>query len=124
MGPDGKTNADPKHKDSLDDIWGTPAPKDASWFDTEADALLIEQHIARVAADPAPAPAATEPGGWRGLAYFRLHGSPRPYWSSYESTLPEWAARIKASGAESWVTLDNTASGAATADALAFQALL
>jgi uncharacterized protein YecE (DUF72 family) len=25
-----------------------------------------------------------EPGGWRGLAYFRLHGSPRIYYSSYE----------------------------------------
>ena len=32
--------------------------------------------VARVAADPAKVPAAAEPGGWRGLAYYRLHGSP------------------------------------------------
>ncbi|HYE27200.1 MAG TPA: hypothetical protein VEA61_03055, partial [Allosphingosinicella sp.] len=33
---------------------------------------LAALRIARVAADPAPVPAGADPGGWRGLAYFRL----------------------------------------------------
>lgn len=96
-------------------------PRHASWFEADADALLARHGIARVAADPAPVPAAAIPGGWRGLAYFRLHGSPRPYWSSYDATaLAAW--RAKAAGeAQAWVIFDNTGSGAATGDALAFQ---
>ena len=35
----------------------------------------------RVAADPAPVAGAERPGGWKGIAYFRLHGAPRMYWS-------------------------------------------
>ncbi|HWU95800.1 MAG TPA: DUF72 domain-containing protein, partial [Sphingomonas sp.] len=79
--------------------------------------------VARVVADPAPVPAATRPGGWPALAYFRLHGSPRIYWSAYEAdALERWIARVRAAEAdESWVIFDNTASGAATADALAFK---
>ncbi len=38
--------------------------------------------------------AAALPGGWRGLAYFRLHGSPKPYWSSYDGdALAAWHAK-------------------------------
>lgn len=92
-----------------------------SWFDPEAEALLIRHRVARAATDPAPVPAAALPGGWHGLAYFRLHGSPRTYWSSYdEAALARWAALADAAGAETWVIFDNTASGAATANALAF----
>lgn len=99
-------------------------PRHPSWFQPEADALLDENRVARVAADPAPVPAAASPGGWPGLAYFRLHGSPRIYWSSYEAAaLAAWAAKA-AEHSESWVIFDNTGSGAATGDALAFQALV
>ena len=38
-----------------------------------------------MAADPAPVPGADEPGGWRGLSYYRLHGSPRIYYSAYSA---------------------------------------
>jgi uncharacterized protein YecE (DUF72 family) len=99
-------------------------PRHASWFTPEADALLVRHRIARVAADPAPVPEAARPGGWLGLAYFRLHGSPRIYWSDYdEAALGRWRALAQATGAETWVIFDNTASGAATADALAFKGL-
>ncbi|MBX3564109.1 MAG: DUF72 domain-containing protein [Sphingomonas sp.] len=98
-------------------------PRHPSWFAAEADALLAGYQIARVAADPAPVPAAARPGGWSGLAYFRLHGSPRIYWSSYdEAARANWAQKAK-SHPESWVIFDNTASGAATRDAMALQAL-
>ncbi|WP_348642724.1 DUF72 domain-containing protein [Mesorhizobium sp. B2-4-15] len=66
-------------------------PRHPSWFDAEAEALLADRRIARVAADPAPVPAAAVPGGWPGLAYFRWHGAPRVYYSDYDA---ESLARI------------------------------
>ena len=101
-------------------------PRHASWFEAEADALLTELHIARVAADPALSPAAAVPGGWGGLAYFRLHGSPVRYRSSYEEErLQAYARQIEASGAQDiWCIFDNTASSAATGNALRLTELL
>jgi uncharacterized protein YecE (DUF72 family) len=75
-----------------------------------------------VAADPARHPGAGEPGGWRGLAYLRLHGSPIMYRSSYGDRIAGYAAALKAeaeAGREAWCVFDNTASSAATGDALA-----
>lgn len=60
-------------------------PRHACWFTDEADELLVRYEIARVAADPARVPAAAVPGGWRGLSYYRLHGSPQIYRSSYDA---------------------------------------
>ena len=72
--------------------------------------------ISRVAADPPPVPAAVAPAGWPRLAYLRLHGSPRKYWSRYEknyiATLATTARSIP-SAEEVWCVFDNTASGAA-----------
>ena len=97
-------------------------PRHPSWFDAEADALLASLRVARVAADPARVPAAAEPGGWRGMAYYRLHGSPRMYYSSYPpETLRALADRLRGDaggGREAWCIFDNTASGAAAANAL------
>ena len=74
------------------------------------------------------APGADEPGGWPGLAYFRLHGSPRVYWSAYPpAALEALAAKIKAlaqAGTPVWCIFDNTGSGAAIPDALATQRLV
>ncbi len=108
-------------------VGGTIAlePRHPSWFEPDAERLLVAHRVARVAADPAPVPAAAEPGGWEGLAYFRLHGSPKPYWSSYDAdALVSWVRKAQAYPGETWVIFDNTGSGAATRDALAFQALL
>jgi uncharacterized protein YecE (DUF72 family) len=78
--------------------------------------------IARVAADPPRAPNGSEPGGWTGLAYYRLHGSPRMYYSSYEPEFIEGlAARLNAlrsAGIPAWCIFDNTTHNAATANAL------
>lgn len=98
-------------------------PRHPSWFGGEAAELLARHQVARVAADPARVPAAAEPGGWPGLVYYRLHGSPRIYYSPYEADyLNALAARLRdeaAAGRQVWCIFDNTASGAATADALA-----
>lgn len=103
-------------------------PRHASWFTDAVDATLSRQRVARVAADPARVPAAADPGGWRGLAYFRLHGAPRIYWSAYEADAidrhTERAAALTRDGVEVWTVFDNTASGAALANAIELQAKL
>ncbi|MEP7086223.1 MAG: DUF72 domain-containing protein [Gemmatimonadota bacterium] len=96
-------------------------PRHASWFTRDVDAWLAERHIARVAADPVLHPGAGEPGGWRGLSYYRLHGSPRVYYSSYDARqIVSLRARLERDDAkEKWCIFDNTASGVATPNAIA-----
>ena len=98
-------------------------PRHATWFDTEADALLARHQVARVAADPAPAAGGAEPGGWPGLTYFRLHGSPRMYWSRYsEEDLSRLADRLRSTATSAvWCVFDNTAAGAALENALSLR---
>jgi uncharacterized protein YecE (DUF72 family) len=94
-------------------------PRHPSWFAEEADDLLRSHRIARVAADPAVTPAAAHPGGWRGITYHRWHGSPDMYRSSYADRLDDIARTLAEDAADAtWCMFDNTASGAATSDAL------
>ena len=107
-------------------------PRHASWFTVPASRLLVEFEIARVAADPLPKGAvgvtpAGEPGGWPGLRYWRLHGSPRVYWSGYEAEfLHRLVERVAEENrkAEIWIIFDNTAQGEATRNALELKAML
>ena len=99
-------------------------PRHPSWFEEDADGFLRSEGVARVAADPARHPRACTPGGWRGLSYFRLHGSPVMYRSSYADRIDDLAAQIKAEddqGRPTWCIFDNTASSAAVTDALQLQ---
>lgn len=97
-------------------------PRHASWFENRADRLLTEFEVARVAADPPRAQRDGEPGGWRGLAYFRLHGSPRMYYSSYHDepldSLAEQMRTLRRRRIPTWCIFDNTTLGAATGNAL------
>lgn len=100
-------------------------PRHASRFDAGADALLASWRVGRVAADPARVPAAAEPGGWPGTVYHRLHGSPRTFYAAYGAAyLDALASRLLAGSAGAWCIFDNTASGAATTDALGLLARL
>ena len=93
-----------------------------SWFGEAATALLRERQITRVRADP--------PAGQPGphvptteVAYIRLHGSPKIYYSDYP---PEFLAALSTElrtgvAAGSWCIFDNTASGAALLNALDLQ---
>lgn len=103
-------------------------PRHASWFAADADDLLARYRVARVAADPARVAQAAEPGGWRDLAYYRLHGSPRVYYSAYDAAyLDALGARVQAdldAGRTVWCIFDNTAAGAATQNALDLMARL
>ena len=84
-------------------------------------------HAAVAATTPVPAATAV-PGGDETLRYYRLHGSPRIYWSDYEPTrLAEVAERLRGAtvaGGERWCIFDNTTLGAATGNALALVRLL
>lgn len=110
-------------------------PRHTSWFTQAADRALIDCRVGRVAADPACCPQATEPGGWLGAEgdgrgatlYYRWHGSPRTYWSRYEQAwLKGQADRLREWPPEGdrWCVFDNTASGAALANALELLAAL
>lgn len=98
-------------------------PRHATWFTADVDAFLTERQVARVAADPQPHPDARKPDGRRGLAYYRLHGSPKMYYSSYsDEDITQIAGELRkreAEGTRTWCIFDNTAEFAATANALA-----
>lgn len=97
-------------------------PRHRSWSAVGADDLLTTLRIARVMADPLRVPGAEDPGGWTGTIYYRLHGSPRTYWSSYDDEFLETMAhRIEedlADDRDVWCIFDNTAQGAATTNGL------
>jgi uncharacterized protein YecE (DUF72 family) len=102
-------------------------PRHATWFASDVDAFMTERQVARVAADPQPHPDARKPGGWSGLAYYRLHGSPKMYYSSYsDEDITQITGELKkreAEGTRTWCIFDNTAEFAATANALAAAAI-
>jgi uncharacterized protein YecE (DUF72 family) len=100
-------------------------PRNATWFTKEADGLLRDLRVARVAADPALCDAAARPGGWPGFAYWRLHGSPVTYRSSYMGRLDAYARALldeSLPAPERWCIFDNTASSAGAGDALCLAA--
>jgi len=97
-------------------------PRHASWFTGTADRHLAEWSVARVAADPARAAGAGAPGGAPDLAYYRWHGSPQLYYSSYsDNQLDVFAGEVRHHGrSPTWCIFDNTARHAAWDNALAF----
>ena len=84
--------------------------------------MLASFKVARVLADPVLHDGGKRPGGYPGLVYLRLHGSPRMYYSAYERpVLDALAVRLQesaASDAAVWCIFDNTAGGEAVPDAL------
>jgi uncharacterized protein YecE (DUF72 family) len=97
-------------------------PRHPSWFTNKVEAQLASLRIARAAADPAVVPRAAVPGGWQGLIYLRLHGSPKVYYSPYDAAALAAAAHqlrdAPKDAVERWCIFDNTAEGEATRNAL------
>ena len=95
-------------------------PRHATWFSPVVTLLLSGYGISRVAADPSPVPEAGHPAGGTRVTYFRLHGSPRKYWSRYgEDAIAALAKSVRdiTTSDEVWCVFDNTASGAAIENA-------
>lgn len=103
-------------------------PRHASWFKADGLALLAHHRIGLVRADPAPCAGAAWPlasacdDDAAGIAYYRLHGSPRIYHDTYDQAyLQALAHRLRADARRFdavWCVFDNTAMGAATFNAL------
>jgi uncharacterized protein YecE (DUF72 family) len=90
-------------------------PRHPSWSSAGAERLFKEFGISLVCADPVRLPRCWSLSA--GIRYYRLHGSPRVYWSSYSpNQLEALSGRIadeRASFPEIWCIFDNTAAGAA-----------
>ncbi len=101
-------------------------PRHAEWFTEVAEKVLEKFRVARVSADPSwTIDRARTHGGFSGLRYYRLHGSPRTYYSEYSGEfLKSLAAELRQSNVPTWCIFDNTASGAAFGNALSLQRLL
>ena len=99
-------------------------PRHASWFAEAVDQQLASVRVARVVADPDPSgdERGRTPGGWNGMSYFRLHGTPKIYSSRYGMTyLTELAAQLRQQTQirpVTWCIFDNTTLGAAMENAL------
>ncbi len=97
-------------------------PRHPTWFTDEVEQMLVEMRVGRVAADPPCGPVVTEPGGWPDIVYYRLHGSPRIYYSNYEDPyLDSLAVKLLAHARTDvpvWCIFDNTAHDHATMNAL------
>jgi uncharacterized protein YecE (DUF72 family) len=107
---------------ALSDIAVTCEPRHASWFSKSADDTLRRLEVSRVAADPTRGLGSDVPGGAHRLAYFRWHGTPRMYYSTYtDAQLARFADQVMGvAGSEAWCIFDNTARYAAWDDALRF----
>lgn len=89
-------------------------PRHASWTGEEVDDLFASFRVARVMADPLVVPGS----GWKGLSYFRWHGSPRAYYSAYsDAAIADLASRVQGCEGEVWCIFDNTAAGEAIPNA-------
>jgi uncharacterized protein YecE (DUF72 family) len=103
-------------------------PRHESWFSARPDTLLSRSEVARVAADPPRAQNGGLPGGASHLAYYRLHGSPKTYYSGYDSAFLERQAMLikclPAPLSDVWCIFDNTALHEAWSDALRLQDLV
>jgi uncharacterized protein YecE (DUF72 family) len=97
-------------------------PRHSSWFTAAATELLLSYDVSRVIADPVSVPEGDKPAGYPDVVYYRLHGSPRMYYSHYDDAyLAALAISLKQhfhAGRKSWCIFDNTALGAATSNAL------
>jgi uncharacterized protein YecE (DUF72 family) len=102
-------------------------PRHPTWFSAVAERLLVRYRVARVAADPPRVQDASVPAGWHGIVYYRLHGSPRTYWSPYDAgylaRLADALRRVPPD-VDVWCVFDNTASGAALENAWELRALI
>jgi uncharacterized protein YecE (DUF72 family) len=94
-------------------------PRHISWAELEAITILQEYNIERVIADPVKVP--IQSNTKQPFSYYRLHGSPEIYSSSYDAKFLDQLA--KELNDSSWVIFDNTRLGAGAQNALELKQL-
>ena len=101
-------------------------PRHRSWSEAAAEETFLEFGISRVIADPEVIPGRTE--SHTSIVYYRLHGSPRIYYSEYSpGYLSDLATQVRThqvAGRRVWCIFDNTALGAAAGNAVELQELI
>jgi uncharacterized protein YecE (DUF72 family) len=95
--------------------------RNPSWFVNDATAMLEKYRITRAVTDPVPLGCEFTVQAESRFAYFRLHGSPRIYFSAYPIAYLQGVAASAVAAAETWCIFDNTAAGAAWPDATMLQ---
>jgi uncharacterized protein YecE (DUF72 family) len=107
----------------LPDTFFVCEPRHMSWFSERADAVLCRANVSRAAVDPAVVEVARVPGGDRRFSYFRWHGSPHKYYSSYGAEqLTTFAATVcERESKQAWCIFDNTARYAAWQNAVSIK---
>lgn len=100
-------------------------PRHSSWFTAAGHELLARHAVARVVADPPVTADGAVPGGDTRLRYYRYHGSPERFRSSYsDGFLRDQAASLADAGSETWCIFNNTATTAGLNNALTLQRYL
>jgi uncharacterized protein YecE (DUF72 family) len=101
-------------------------PRHESWAAVEP--MLMAYRIAQALVDPSRISTDSSACGWIDVRYWRLHGSPRIYHSAYDVPYLQGLAHdmqsAAAEGATVWCIFDNTASGAASGNALTLAELI
>jgi uncharacterized protein YecE (DUF72 family) len=101
-------------------------PRHPTWFTGAGDRRLEAHGVGRVGADPPCFDDGGEPAASPRVVYYRLHGSPHMYYSSYDAAyldrLADRMRRVRRSPV--WCIFDNTARGAATLNAIDLNAIL
>lgn len=93
--------------------------RNTSWINRDSQELMLDYEISKVAADPERCP-----GGpiklmkCGGITYYRLHGSPIIYRSSYSKSYLKKLAKDLYGLENVWCIFDNTTFGVATENAL------
>jgi uncharacterized protein YecE (DUF72 family) len=94
-------------------------PRNLTWVTKESRDLMKEFEVSKVMADPERCPSENKSiltAG--GITYFRLHGSPEIYKSSYKSKFLKDLNIQMSQYCNSWCIFDNTTFGKATGNAL------
>jgi len=86
-------------------------PRNTTWKTADSLSLMRDYSISKVIADPEKCPGKSY--NFSGVKYYRLHGAPVIYRSSYtEKFLRELSSEVLKSRKDCWIIFDNTASGA------------
>ncbi len=93
-------------------------PRNVSWINSKARIWFENNKISKVVADPQLIHGTNKIETAGGLIYFRLHGSPEIYRSSYHDVFIKFLSGVLIRYENAWCIFDNTTLGFGTINAL------